>query len=213
MSEVDILKKAEQELLSDLCLKDLTKLCVELLKHKLISKTVKDSFATLDRDNLDVDVRIRYLLQHVYDKVKQNCRCFHAFMEVLLRLDLNDTCETLREELRRWSFFNDIDTESQLGHSSQTKKRSRISLGSKILNESDVGNLTNILIEASHKWEEIGLSLRLFQYEVEECRKGGSNPLRLSNVLRRWLTSAHKNADPPTLDALRFRYTTSYSLY
>ena len=176
MSEVDILQKAEQKLLSDLCLKDLTKLCVELLKHKLISKTVKDSFATLDRDNQDLDdVRIRYLLQHVYDKVKQNCRCFRAFMEVLLRLDLNDTCETLREELRRWSFLNDIDTESLLGDSSQTKKRSRISLGSKILNENDVCILIIVLIEASHKWEEIGLSLRLLNYDVEECRKGGNN--------------------------------------
>ena len=92
-------------------------------------------------------------------------------MDVLLGLDLNDTCETLREELRRWSFLNDIDTESQVGDSSQTKKRSRISLGSKILNENDVCTLTNILIEASHKWEEIGVSLRLLKYEVEECRK------------------------------------------
>ena len=52
---------------------------MELLKNRLISKTIKDSFTTLDHDNLDVDVRIRYLLQHVYDKVKQNCRCFHDF--------------------------------------------------------------------------------------------------------------------------------------
>ena len=105
MSEMEILQNTEKKLLSALCLKDVTKLCVELLKHKIISKTVKDSFTTLDRDNVDVDVRIRYLLQHVYDKVKQNCRFFHAFMEVLLRLDLNEMCETLREELRRWSFF------------------------------------------------------------------------------------------------------------
>ena len=202
MSEVEILQHAEKKLLSALCLKDVTTLSVELLKNRLISKTVKDSFATLDHDNLNVDVRVRYLLQHVYDKVKQNCCCFHAFMEVLLGLDLNDTCETLREELRRWSFLNDIDTESQLGDSSQTKKRSRISLGSKILNENDVCILTNILVEASHKWEEIGISLRLLKHEVEECRKGGSNLIRLSNVLRTWLTSAHKNAKPPTLNAL-----------
>ena len=202
MSEVEILQNAEKKLLSALCLKDVAKLCVELLKHKVISKKVKDSFGTLDRDNVDVEVRIRYLLQHVHDKVKQNCRCFHDFMDVLLRLDLNDTCETLREELRRWSFFNDIDTESQLGDSSQTKKRSRISLGSKILNENDVCILTIVLIEASHMWEEIGLSLRLLKYDVEECRKGGNNRLRLSNILRTWLTSAHKNTEPPTLDAL-----------
>ena len=202
MSEVEILQNAEKKLLSALCLKDVTNLCGELLKLNLISKTVNDSFGKLDRDNLDVEVRIRYLLQHVHDKVKQNCYCFHSFMEVLLRLDLNDMCETLREELRRWSFLNDIDTASQLGNSSQAKKRSRISLGSKILHENDVCILTIILIKASHKWEEIGLSLRLFQYEVEECRKDGSNPVRLSNVLRRWLTSAHNSAEPPTLDAL-----------
>ena len=199
MSEVEILQNTEKKLLSALCLKDVTKLCVELLKHKIISKTVKDSFTTLDRDNVDVDVRIRYLLQHVHDKVKQNCRCFHDFMEVLLRLDLNDTCETLREELRRWPFLNEIGTESQLGDSSQTKKRS---LGSKILNENDVCILTIVLIEASHMWEEIGLSLRLLKYDVEECRKGGNNRLRLSNILRTWLASAHKNTEPPTLDAL-----------
>ena len=202
MSEVEILQNAEKKLLSTLCLKDVTTLSVELLKNRLISKTIKDSFATLDHDNLDVDIRIRYLLQHVYDKVKQNCRCFHIFMEVLLGLGFNEMCETLREELRRWSFLNDIDTESPLGHSSQSQKRSRISLASKILNENDVCLLTIILIKASHKWEEIGLSLRFFQYEVEECRKGGSNSLRLPNVLRTWLTRAYKNAEPQTLDAL-----------
>ena len=62
--------------------------------------------------------------------------------------------------------------------------------------------LTIVLIEASHMWEEIGLSLRLLKYDVEECRKGGNNRLRLSNILRTWLTSAHKNTEPPTLDAL-----------
>ena len=200
MSEVEILQNAEKKLLSALRLTDVTKLSVELLKNTLISKTVKDSFTTLDHDNLDVDVRVRYLLQQVYDKIKQNCRCFHDFMEVLLRLDLNDTCETLREELRRWLFLNDRDTESQLGDSSQ--KQSRISLGSIILSEKDVCFLTIILITASHKWEEIGLSLRLFQYEVDECRKCDSNPLKLSNILRRWLTNVHESTEPPTLDAL-----------
>ena len=200
MSEVEILQNAEKKLLSALRLTDVTKLSVELLKNILISKTVKDSFTTLDHDNLDVDVRVRYLLQHVYDKVKQNCRCFHDFMEVLLILDLNDTCETLREELRRWSFLNDIDTESQLGDSSQ--KRSRISFGSMVLNEKDVFFLIIILTPASHKWERIGLSLRLFQHEVEECRKGDSNVLRLSNVLKTWLKNVHNSAQPPTLDAL-----------
>ena len=200
MSEVEILQNAEKKLLSALRLTDVTKLSVELLKNILISKTVKDSFTTLDHDNLDVDIRVRYLLQHVYDKIKQNCRCFHDFMEVLLRLDLNDTCETLTEELRRWLFLNDGDTESQLGDSSQ--KRSRISLGSIILNEKDVCFLTIILITASHKWEEIGLSLRLFQYEVDECRKCDSNPLKLSNILRRWLTNVQKSTEPRTLDAL-----------
>ena len=198
MSQVEILQNAEKKLLSALCLKDITILSVELLKNRLISKTVKDSFATLDHDKLDVEVRIRYLLQHVYEKVKQNNFCIHPFMEVLLRLKLKDTCEALKENLHRLSFY-DIDTESQLGDSSQTKKRSRISLRS---NENDVCILTNILVEASHKWEEIGLSLCLLKYEVEECRKGCSNSLRLSNVLRTWLTSAHKSTEPPTLDAL-----------
>ena len=62
--------------------------------------------------------------------------------------------------------------------------------------------LTIILITASHKWEEIGLSLHLFQYEVDECRKCDSDPLKLSNILRRWLTNVHKSTEPPTLDAL-----------
>ena len=71
-----------------------------------------------------------------------------------------------------------------------------------ILNEKDVCLLIIILTPASHKWEEIGLSLRLFQYEVEECRKGDSNVLRLSNILKTWLTNVYNSTEPPTLDAL-----------
>ena len=163
---------------------DVMKLCKELLKHAVISKAMSDSFATLDHDNLDAEVRIRYLLLHVSDKVREEGDYLDNFLKVLLVFGLSDASQIVRENIQVWSFLNNPDT-----------------LGGMILSDRDVFDLTEVIIEGSHKWKEIGLSLKLLEYEIEECGKGGSNTLNLSNILRRWLTNS-KSTKPPTLDDL-----------
>ena len=182
--EIRVLENAEANLLSGLSSLDVMKLCKELLKHAVISKVMSDSFATLDHDNLDAEVRIRYLLLHVYDKVREEGDYLDNFLKVLLVFGLSDASRIVTENIQVWSFLNNLDT-----------------LGGMILSDRDVSDLTEVIIEGSHKWKEIGLSLKLLEYEIEECGKGGSNTLNLSNILRRWLTNS-KSTKPLTLDDL-----------
>ena len=182
--EIRVLENAEANLLPGLSSLDVMKLCKELLKHAVISKVMSDSFATLDHDNLDAEVRIRYLLLHVYDKVREEGDYLDNFLKVLLVFGLSDASRIVAENIQVRSFLNNLDT-----------------LGGMILSDRDVSDLTEVIIEGSHKWKEIGLSLKLLEYEIEECGKGGSNTLNLSNILRRWLTNS-KSTKPPTLDDL-----------
>ena len=182
--EIRVLENAEANLLSGLSSLNVMKLCKELLKHAVISKAMSDSFATLDHDNLDAEVRIRYLLLHVYDKVREEGDYLDNFLKVLLVFGLSDASRIVRENIQVWPFLNNPDT-----------------LGGMILSDRDVSDLTEVIIEGSHQWKEIGLSLKLLEYEIEECGKGGSNTLNLSNILRRWLTNS-KSTKPPTLDDL-----------
>ena len=55
--------------------------------------------------------------------------------------------------------------------------------------DDDIPQLTELLIEASHKWEEIGVTLRLRRYQIEDCRSRSSNQLRLYEVITQWMGS------------------------
>ena len=184
-----ILRKCMERLESSLEHTDLVKFTLKLLESKIISKNVKDKFVSLDHDHLDPDRKVRYLLQQVCERVREDDKVYDRLVRVLIRLGggVKDVCEAMRKELDR------VDG----------GKASDGAEGSICLTERDLSGLVELLVIDRHKWEEISVALALPECVRVECRNLGSNPLKLTMVLREWISGSYKNAKSATLENLR----------
>ena len=63
-SELAVLLCYEGKLVAALKKEDVMSLCQNLCERVVISKEVKDKFASLDHDNLKMELMVRYLLQY-----------------------------------------------------------------------------------------------------------------------------------------------------
>ena len=187
-SEVQVLLDHREDLEFSLEEIDLVKLSVKLCQSCIISQEVKDNFDSLDDVHLDSDRRVRYLLHHVYEKVRNDKKVCDWLVRVLSRFGggVRDVCEAMKRELGRGG----------VGSGSWETGRQQIS-------EKDVSCLTDMLISGSHLWDEIGIALNLPKYKREDCGKGGSNVARLSNILTAWVLGGSDGDRPATLDYLR----------
>ncbi len=197
--EARILQDSEGALLKALSSVDAVKLCVELLRHRLVSKSVKNSFESLDHGNVEIETRIRYLLRLVNNKVEKDSGCFKDFLKVLVKMQLKEPSDHLSEELRKWELLNEVNPDFT---SEKGRKRRHANLGSRILVDNDVVILAEVLSDCSHKWEEIGICLRLKQCEIKECGQATSFILKLSSIFTRWLESTSLHTVPANLDSL-----------
>ena len=175
-SELAVLLRYEGKLVAALKKEDVMPLCQNLYERVVISKEVKDKFASLDHDNLKMELMVRYLLQHVYKLV------LHTFLEVLGEFDKGVAGE-LRRELSKYELA-----------------QSDVSVRDCRLCEEDVQNLTELLSRGSHKSEELGLSLGLHKNQIIQCHKGCSNMIALSNVLLEWIRCSK---EPCTVNRLK----------
>ena len=168
---------------------DLVKFSLKLLQSKIISKDVKDNFDCLDSDHLEADIKVRYLLQQVCERVREDDKVYDRLVRVLNRLGggVKDVCEAMRKELDR------VDG----------GKASDGAEGGVCLTERDISGLVELLVTDRHKWEEISVALALPECVRFECRNLGSNPLKLAMVLREWISGSYKNAKSATLENLR----------
>ena len=181
-SELAVVLCYEGKLVEALKKEDVMSLCQNLCERVVISKEVKDKFASLDQDNLKMELMVRYLLQHVYNAVKDNKLVLHTFLEVLGEFD-KGVAGDLRRELSKY----------ELAQSDVLVRASRLC-------EKDVPILTELLSSGSHKSEELGLSLGLHKYQIIQCQKGCYNMLALSNVLLEWIRCSK---EPCTVDRLK----------
>ena len=184
-----ILRKYMERLESSLEDTDLVKFALKLLESKIISKDVKDKFVSLDHDHLDPDRKVRYLLQQVCDKVREDDKVYDRLVRVLIRIGggVKDVCETMRKELDR------VDGGKASGGAE----------GGVCLTERDISGLVELLVTDRHKWEEISVAPALPECVRFECRNLGSNPLKVAMVLREWISGSYKNAKSATLENLR----------
>ena len=184
-----VLKEHIERLESSLEQTDLVKVSWKLLERKIISKDVKDKFVSLDQEHLDPDRRVRYLLQQVCERVKEDDKVYDRLVLVLTRLggDVKDVCEAMRKEL-----------DKTVGGKVSSGAESDVSL-----TERDVPDLVNLIVSGSHKWEEIGVALGLPEYIRDECRNVRSNPLKLTKILTAWISDSYQNAKNTDLDTLR----------
>ena len=192
------LRGCEKKTIAAMKKKDVKSLCQDLYGI-VISKEFMDKFASLDHGSLPQELMIRYLLQYVYDAVKDNKLVFYSFLGVLDEVDEGVAGE-LRREVHKFELAEMVG-ESQASQSdvSVGVKRSRASISDHNLCEQDVSFLTGFLAECSHRWEELGIALGLLPHQIEECRKGSSNQIRLYKIIGQWIS----NMENPTISKLK----------
>ena len=168
---------------------DLVKFSLKLLQSKIISKDVKDNFDCLDSDHLEADIKVRYLLQQVCDRVREDDKVYDRLVRVLSRLGggVKDVCDAMRKELDRV----------------EGGKASGGAEGGVCLTEKDVPYLVKLLVSGSHKWEPIGIALGVPEYVRDECSCHRDNPSKLSHILTAWISGSYDGARQATADVLR----------
>ena len=187
MVEMEVLVRYKKKL--ELCLKDRDqeKLCTDLLRHKVITKDVHQRFSSLnsDRKHLESEVKVRYLLQQVCDRVKGEGKLFYRLIQVLSRFEgLEGVCGAIREE----------------------REGRKASIGARAMRdirlaEEDIEKLVCILVSGSHMWEEIGIALGLPKHVRVQCANGSSF-VRLTNIITEWISGGYDQAKSPTLYSL-----------
>ena len=197
--ESRVLKNSEGKILAVVKGCSLKLLSRMLHLNLVISEEVKDKF-TLDHDDVEQEAMVGYLLQHVYDAVKDNKRVFYLFLDVLGEFD-----EGLAGELRREVHNYELPEVVEEGQASQSDvsvgvKRSRATMEDYRLDDGDVPLLTELLANGSDKLEELGLSLGLHKHQIIQCQKGCSNMVGLSNVLLEWIRNSR---EPCTVHRLK----------
>ena len=188
------LRGCEEKIIAAMKKKNVKSLCQDLYVRSLISKEIMDKFTSLDHDSLPLELMVRYLLQHVYDAVKDN-KLFYSFLNILSEVDASVAGE-LNREVHRYEL---AEMEASQSDVSIGAKRSRASISDYKLCEQDVSLLTKFLAECSHRWEELGITLDVLPHQIEECRKGTSNQIRLYKIISQWIS----NMENPTISILK----------
>ena len=200
-TELKVLQLYEEKLASVLVKENFRCLIENLYEMIVISKEVKDKFVSLDHGSLTNEQMVRYLLQHVYDAVKDNKLVLYSFLDVLDGIDEGVAGE-LRREVQKYELAEMVgEIQASQRGVSVGMKRSQASLGDyRVLCEEDVPKLTELLANGSDKSEELGLSLGLNKSQVIQCQKGCSNIIALSNILLEWIRCSR---DPCTVNRLK----------
>ncbi len=167
---------------------DLIKLSKELLRHRIISKEFCDRFPSMDHDHLESDIKVRYLLKQVCERVKEDGEVLDRLVRVLSKLKgkVKAECEAMKSEFGKME-GNEVLSGTQDAH----------------LVEQDVPYLVEILTPGSHLWDAIGIALNLPKHKREDCGEGKENVNRLSNILTAWILGGYEGARPATLSSLR----------
>ena len=179
--QFQILQDYEGKLLAVLKKEDVNSLSEDLCIENFISEEIRDKFASLDNVSLKQELMVRYLLLHVYDEIKKDERMFFLFIDVVDKFDRVLAGE-LTSEVPKYVVA--VDSQSDI-----SADIFQTSIGDYKLGENDIPQLTELLIEGSHKWEELGVALLLRRYQIEECRRRSSNQLRLYEVIIQWMGS------------------------
>ncbi len=189
---MDAFRKYRSDLELALLDADLFKLSKSLQKNKVLSKEVSDKFAILDpdQDHLEPKIKVRYLLQHVCERIREDGSAYGRLVRVLSDLggEMKGLCQSMRKEK--------MDQEVAGGTDSS-------GCGDVLFTVQDVSDLAELIVAASHKWEEIGVALGVPEYVREECRSAGSNPLKLSKLFNAWITGKYKDAKSTTVTSLK----------
>ena len=71
-----------------------------------------------------------------------------------------------------------------------------------LLSESHISCLMEVLVEVSHKWEELGIAIRLPKHVISQC-KHDRHIVALYNILHKWVTGNYEGTIPATFKNLK----------
>ena len=71
-----------------------------------------------------------------------------------------------------------------------------------LLSESHISCLMEVLVEVSHKWEELGIAIGLPRHVINQC-KHDRHIVALNNILHEWVTGNYKGTIPATFKNLK----------
>ncbi len=169
---------------------DLSHLFRKLMNNNVLSQDFGSKFSSLDPDpdHLEPEVKVRYLLQHVLERVREDGKLFKRLVGVLSRLGgkVKDECDAMNRGV------------AQERTSSQGTKND-IKLVTK-----DVPYLVKSLVLCSHLWEEIGIALDIPEYKRDDCKRNSEkNVIRLESLLRTYVQGDYEGAEPATFNRLK----------
>ena len=167
---------------------DVVKLSVELFRHKVITRELKDKLASLDNDHLEPDIKLRYLLQQVCERVREDDKVYDRLVKALSKLGggVKDVCEAMKKELEGGKASGGAEAGPDQN-----------------LYECDISHLTEMLVSGSHMWDAIGIALNLPKHKRDDCGEGKNNANKLSNILTTWILGDYEGARTASLGTLR----------
>ncbi len=182
-------KKELESLLSSTS--DFSHLLQKLLNNEVISQDFSSKFSSLDQDpdHLEPEVKVRYLLRHVLERVKEDGKVFKRLVEVLSKLGgtVRDECKAMSKDVANMELIF------------RRKEENEIKLVTK-----DVPYLVQSLVFCSHLWEEIGFALGIPEYKRDDCKRcSKKNVFRLENLLKVYIQGDYEGARPATLNRLK----------
>ena len=130
----------------------------------------------------------RYLLRLVRENIKSDLAVWNRFVILLDRLGAISS--TLLDKLKKpVSEIKQEPTEQLEVHMASTYAAGGDTSMEEdiVLNSGDVNLLTELLVEISHKWEEIAISLGLQEHDRAECRRD-SNKISLNKTITCWIS-------------------------
>ena len=178
----------EEDLIRELSKADPVNLSKDLFKASIITSDMCNHFTSLDHSRVDPQLQIRYLLRLVRENIKSYLAVWEKFLILLDRL--GRIPDILMDKLKKpMSEIKQEPTKQPVSHRASTDAASGDTSMDEdiVLTGGDVSLLTEILVEISHKWEEIAISLQLQEHDRAEFRRD-SNKISLNKTITCWIS-------------------------
>ena len=182
---------------------NLLKFSVKLSKFKAIPADVLEVFSSLDYLRVNSPIRVRFLLQHVYQGIRSNEE-LHNFLNAVSEVSegASRVCENIKQGLEKVKDVDDERADSKKHDIGVTESRMHV-LADYVVSQRDIHKLLGCFTGLAHRWEEIGKALNLPKSVLVKCKACRSNTKKISKVLYEWVLGNHKNALRPNYGTLK----------
>ena len=161
----------EEDLIRELSKANPVNLSKDLFQACIITSDMCNHFTSLDHSRVDPQLQIRYLLRLVRENIKSDLAVWNKFLILLDRLGGVST--TLLDKLKKpvSDMYQEPTEQSELCEASTDAASGDTSMEEDIvLTSGDVSLLTELLVEISHKWERISISLGFQEHDRANFR-------------------------------------------